>query len=187
MESQAAAGEALFDLIAGLDARVVARAPRLPQQAPPVGRWAGLLFRVSELHLLAALDQIAEVLSVPSDLTALPGTKDWVLGVANNRGTLLPIFDLAALTNGGVPTRRDADRVLVVRQEGAPCGLVVSEVIGIRHLVVSQRLAAAPAGLGVLGPLVQAAFPLAGGVVPVIALERLLSGPLMGVGVGVTT
>ncbi|WP_295388069.1 chemotaxis protein CheW [uncultured Thiodictyon sp.] len=182
MEPQAAAGVVLFDLIAGVDARLRALPTRLPRQAPPVERWVGILFRVGARRLLASLEQITEVLTVPDELTPLPGTASWVLGVANNRGTLLPIFDLAALTAGGAPTRRDADRVLVVRQEGLPCGLVASEVIGIRRFAVTERVAESPAELGVLWPFAEAAFPLADTLVPVIALERLLGAPLMSLG-----
>ncbi len=179
MHPQAATGVALFDLIAGLDARSRTLATRLPQQATPVERWVGILFRVGERLLLTPLHQIAEVLGVPGDLTPLPGTQGWVLGVANNRGTLLPIFDLAALVHGGVPRRRDADRVLVVREEGLQCGLVASEVIGIRRFAVTERLAELPADLGVLRPFARAAFALAGTAVPVIALDQLLADPLM--------
>lgn len=182
MEPQATTGSELFDLIAGIDARLRTLPTRLPQPAPPVERWVGILFRVGERLLLAPLDQIAEVLRVPGELTPLPGTASWVLGVANNRGTLLPIFDLAGLIGGGVPTRRDADRVLVVRQDGLPCGLVASEVIGIRRFAVTERLAAPSVELGVLRPFAQAAFALADTQVAVIALGRLLADPLMSLG-----
>ena len=182
MQSQAATGIALFDLIAGIDARVRPLATRLPQPAPPVERWVGILFRVGERLLLTPLDQIAEVLGVPEEVTPLPGTAQWVLGVANNRGTLLPIFHLNSLIHGGVPTRRDADRLMVVREEGLPCGLVASEVIGIRRFAVTARLADLPTGLGVLRPFARAAFLLDDAAVPVIALDQLLADPLMSLG-----
>jgi twitching motility protein PilI len=178
MPTPAATGAPLFDLIAGVDERLRALAKRLPEQTAAPEHWVGILFRVGERCLLAPLDQVAEVLEVPADLTPVPGTCDWVLGVANHRGTLLPIFDLAAFTAGAHPARRDADRVLVVRQGDLHCGLVANEVIGIRHIALAERLDAAPDGLGVLQPFVQAAFPLAGAGVPVIALDNLLGGPL---------
>jgi twitching motility protein PilI len=179
MDAQPATGAELFDLIAAVEARFRALGARLPEQAAPVERWAGVLFRVGERQLLAPLDQVAEVLGVPGDITAVPGTKTWVLGVANHRGTLLPVFDLAALTQGVAPVRRDTDRILVVSQDGLPCGLVASAVVGIRHFDATRGLTELPGGLGVLRPFVLAAFPLAGESVPVIALDRLLADPLM--------
>jgi len=173
----------LYGLLAGLDARYRALGARLPDAAPPVPVWAGVLFRVRERHFLVPLEQIAEVLELPAEMTPIAGSKPWVLGVANNRGTLLPIFDLAALTMGGVPARRESERVLVVRQDELPCGLVVSEAIGIRHFETTRRIAEPPAGLGVLKPFAESAFPLAGDTVPVLALNRLIADPLLGHGV----
>jgi twitching motility protein PilI len=172
-------GDRLFALIAGLDDRYRASGLRLPDETPPIPVWAGVLFRVRERSFLVPLEQIAEVLELPADMTAVAGTKPWTLGVANNRGTLLPIFDLAALTLGGVPVRRESDRVLVVRQEESPCGIVVSEAIGIRHFETTRRIDAPTAELGVLGPYAESAFPLAGETVPVLALGRLVAGPLL--------
>ncbi|WP_295577425.1 chemotaxis protein CheW [uncultured Lamprocystis sp.] len=179
MNAPTATGAALYDLLVAVEARFRALTTHLPEDAPAVGRWSGILFRVGASRLLTRLDQVVEVLSVPADLTPVPGTKPWVLGVANNRGTLLPLLDLAALTQDGVPTRRETDRVLVVRQDDLPCGLVANEVLGIRHFAEAQRCAAPSAGIGVLQPFAQGAFPLAGAVIPVIALDLLLADPLV--------
>jgi twitching motility protein PilI len=184
MQPQDTPGAPLFDLIAGVDARMRALAARLPEEAPPVPRWPGVLFRVGGRSLLAPLAQVIEVLAVPDELTPLPGMPDWVLGIANNRGTLLPIFDLAALTGGGEAVRGAADRVLVVRDEGLPCGLVATEVVGIRRLVATQWRPELPPDLGVLGRFAQGSFPFAGVPVPIIALDRLLADPLMDLGAG---
>ena len=173
-------GDRLYGLIAGLDARYRALGTPLPDETPPIPVWAGVLFRVREQSFLTPLEQIAEVLEFPSDMTAVAGTKPWVLGVANNRGTLLPIFDLAALTLGVASARRESDRVLVVRQEELPCGLVVSEAIGIRHFETTRRIHGPSAVLGVLDPFVDSAFPLAGEDIPVLALDRLIADPLLG-------
>jgi twitching motility protein PilI len=172
----------LFPVVAGLDARLRDLGTRLPNQAPPVERWAGVLFRLRDRWFLAPLDQVAEVLEVPAEVTPIAGTRPWVLGVANNRGTLLPIFDLASLVFGGSPARRDSERVLAARQPELPCGLVVSEAVGIRHFEVTERLPAAASGAPSLDGFVDAAFPMDAGPVPVLSLERLLADPLLNAG-----
>lgn len=179
MDIQADTGATLFALNAAVDARLRARAARPPQELLAPAHWTGMLFRVRDRLLLASLDQIVEVLGLPDAVTPLPGTKEWVMGIANNRGGLLPIFDLDALLHGGPPRVRDTDRVLVVRHADLTCGLVATEVIGIRHLAITLRLADPPAGLGVLEPFAQGAYALAGEAVPVIALDRLLASPLL--------
>jgi twitching motility protein PilI len=179
-----ASGAELFALLAGLDARFRALDTPLPDEAPPVEVWAGVLFRIRERLFLAPLEQIAEVLEPPADITPLPGTKPWVLGVANNRGTLLPIFDFAALVYGGMPARRDSDRILVVRQEESPCGLMVAEAIGIRHFEASSRGSRPPAGSDLLTGFAESTFDLDGVQVPVLAMDRLMADPLLNAAFG---
>lgn len=175
-------GAALFASIAATEARLAALSIRLPREAAPVQQWTGVLFRVGGRSLLAPLSQVTEVLAVPAEITPLAGTPAWVLGIANHRGTLLPIFDLAALSGAAETVRRPAERVLVVHDGGLPCGLMASEVIGIRRLVASRWRPEVPGDLGVLRPFAQGAFPFAGVPVPVIALDRLLADPLLSLG-----
>jgi len=169
----------LLSVIAGLEARYQRLDGHLPDESPPVDMWEGVLFRVRSQSFLAPLAQIIEVLEPPAEITPLPGTKPWVLGVANNRGTLLPIFDLSALAYGEHSSRRDTDRILVVRQEEPPCGLLVSAAIGIRHFEADSRRPESPPGLDILAPFVDAAYLLDGESVPVLALDRLMSDPLL--------
>jgi twitching motility protein PilI len=184
----------LHELIRELDARCRARAAGLPDENTPADSWTAVLFRVERQLFLTPLEQIAEVLELPWEITRVPGTKPWLLGVANNRGTLLPIYDFAALMTGGSPRlrkrghestpdrRRDAirgrERVLVVRQEDLPCGLVVSEAVGMRYIKNGDRVETIPDGLGPTQPYVDACYLLDGDALPVIRLGRMMSDPL---------
>lgn len=166
-------------MLANLDQRLRGLDTRLAGETPTVPTWAGVLFCIGDSRFLAPLEQIAEVLEPPAEITPIPGTRPWVIGVANNRGTLLPIFDLPALVHKGGGALRPTDRILVVRQDGIPCGLLVTEAIGIRHLELGTRLTESPGALGVLKPFAESAFPLDGEPVAVLALDRLLTDPLL--------
>ena len=184
----------LHELIRKLDARCRARAAGLPDEARPPDSWAAVLFRVKAQFFLTPLEQIAEVLELPWEITRVPGTKPWLLGVANNRGTLLPIYDFASLLEGapsrirrkgaeGSPDRRrDAirgrERVLVVRQDDLPCGLVVSEAVGMRYIQNSDRVEEIADDLGPSRPYVDASYLLDGRALPVIRLGRMMADPL---------
>jgi twitching motility protein PilI len=183
----------LHALIRDLDARCRARAAGLPDDTKPPDSWAAVLFLVRAQPFLTPLEQIAEVLELPRDITRVPGTRPWLLGVANTRGILLPIFHLGAFIEGGQPRlqgriqesgsdrRRESrgrERVLVVRQDELPCGLVVSEAIGMRYIKRGDRVAEVPCGLGASEPYVDASFLLDGAPVPVVRLGRLIADPL---------
>ena len=180
--AQVRTGAELFDLVARVAARYPVPGVRPPADQVGLAHWSGLLFRVGEWYFLTQLARIAAVLEVPTDLALVPGTGHRVRGIANHQGTLLPIFDLAVLIGGGPAARCDTERVLVVHQDGPPCGLAVTAVLGLRHCDRRGRRAPPPGGPAVLRPVIEEAFDLAGEVVPVLPLDLLSAAPLMGLG-----
>lgn len=88
---------------------------------------------------LVDMADISEVLSLP-DLTTVPLSKHWYCGVANVRGNIYSIADLAAFMNFG-PTTHDAQsRVLLIGQKyNFNTGLLVSKVLGLRNSADWQR------------------------------------------------
>jgi twitching motility protein PilI len=168
-----AAGGDFLDALRTLERRSAAAAAALPQPEQVVDRWAGVLFRVGETALLAPLDEVAEVLDVPREITSVPATKPWLCGLANNRGALLPIFDLQAFLFGVATARNARNRVLVARQDEFPFGLLVRDLVGIRHFEAAT-LGRADAGLrDLLGPLVSGCFRSEGESSPVFSVRRL--------------
>jgi len=171
--SVALGGEQLFDAMCVLEARCRENAVGLPQQEAQRDLWSGVLFRIGELSLLAPLEEISEVLNVPREVTPVPATRDWVFGIANNRGTLLPMFDLRGFLFGGPTKRSPKSRVLVARRDEFPVGLLVGDVTGIRHF--ASRLQAQP-GQGLpetLAPFVVGSFVVGAAPCQVFSVRRL--------------
>lgn len=83
---------------------------------------------------LVALGEISEVLPVP-DVMPVPLTHSWFMGMANVRGNLFALTDLAAFA-GRVPTHVTSEsRVLLVHNRfGINSGLLVDRLIGLRNL-----------------------------------------------------
>ena len=63
----------------------------------------------------------------------MPGTKSWVKGIANVRGNLLPIMDLKDYLMRETTELSFKSRVLVVNHDGIFAGLLVDEVLGLKH------------------------------------------------------
>lgn len=120
------------DVLRSLEERCAASAASLPDKVERNNEWSGVAFRVGEHHLLASLGEVIETLVYPT-LTTVPNTCNWVRGIANVRGKLLPVIDLNAyLGNEPVAISRRT-RVLVLDCQGVYSGLVVDEVMGLRH------------------------------------------------------
>jgi len=168
-----ASGAAFFAALCTLEARCRANAPGLPEREIRSDIWAGVLFDVGDIPLLAPIQEIGEVLEVPREATPIPGAKEWVFGVANNRGTLLPMFDLQAFLAGSATSRNAKNRVLVVRRDEFPVGLLVGGVTGIRHFETSAKTQQLPALPATLIPYVSGAFRRSTDIYPVFSVLRL--------------
>jgi twitching motility protein PilI len=62
----------------------------------------------------------------------------WVKGVANVRGRLLPIFDLAAYFGDRLVGGRKQRRVLILETETLYSGLMVDQVFGMQHFPMDE-------------------------------------------------
>jgi twitching motility protein PilI len=165
--------DGLFVALRELERRCQAHAVGLPQREKPPEVWAGILFRVGQIPLLANLEEIAEVLEFPRDITPVPATRTWVRGVANHRGTLLPIFDLRGLLFEAPTVRNPKNRVLVVRDAEVPFGLLVSDVTGIRRFDAAAVRQDLPDLHGAIRPLVTGSFSVGTEQYPVFSLRRM--------------
>lgn len=102
------------------------------------GEWVGLGFRFGEHRFTAPRDEVREVLVCPP-LTRVPGAKPWLRGVANLRGTLLPVTDLAYLIVGEATALRGrTSRVVVLRHPSFAAGFLVDEVFGFQQFIQDQ-------------------------------------------------
>lgn len=126
-----------FDMLRDVEKRSLIHAVGLPEQALAQGTWSGIAFQVADLNLVSEISGIVEILTVPS-LTIVPGAKPWVMGVANVRGTLVPVIDFRQFLGGEKTTQSKYSRVLVVQQSGGVVGLLIDEVQGQRHFLVEE-------------------------------------------------
>lgn len=107
--------------------------------ARPTGDvWRGIGFRLEEQLLVSAMAEVLEVLHFPR-LARVPGAKEWLLGIANLRGALLPVVDMHGFLRGrpGAITRES--RILVIRRDELLTGLAVDEVFGVKHFAREAR------------------------------------------------
>lgn len=98
------------------------------------GEWVGVIFRIGKSRLACNQELVHEFLPVPV-FTLVPGTKPWVMGLANVHGDLMTIIDLACFLSGQRSEITMRTRLLAANLRGRPIGLLVDEVFGKRHFV----------------------------------------------------
>jgi len=133
-----------FELLLEIERRArAAVAGALDPQAG--GVWSGVAFRLGGETFLVPRDEVREIMSVPAALTRVPGAREWIRGLANVRGQLLPVIDLRQYLGAGVTHTERNSRVIVVNHREIPAGLLVDEVLGFRRFSDADYHAGNPA------------------------------------------
>jgi len=127
-----------FELLARYERLSLVHASGTQEKLEAPGLWRGIGFRAASRLFVSGIDEISELLAVPA-LTPVPGTQAWLLGVANVRGNLVPVIDLARFLFGERTQVTERTRLLIVRQSGGSVALMVDEVFGQRTVDAEQR------------------------------------------------
>jgi len=100
-------------------------------------QWSGVGFKIDEVNFVLTIDKIIEVL-ILTETTKIPGIAQWVLGLGNIRGNLVPIIDLKSFLFNKPTKITGHTRMVVIQQVGGQVGLVVDEVFGQKHFTKQQ-------------------------------------------------
>ncbi len=121
-----------FELLQSLDLRCRQNSSGMPTSKAVSDDWVGIGFRINNIPLLAKMDEVDEISPLP-DTIRVPGVKSWVKGLANIRGSLMPVLDMHAYLFGDATDLHKNSRVLIVNQMGLIAALLVEEVYGMRR------------------------------------------------------
>jgi twitching motility protein PilI len=102
-------------------------------------RVSTLGLQIAGKNWLVDMADIGEVLPLPS-LTVVPFSKSWFRGVANIRGNLYGVIDMATYEHSGAVSGDNNNRVLLISERHAfNAGLLVDRVLGLRDAKSWQK------------------------------------------------
>ena len=142
----------------------------------PADEWSGVVFAMGESRLACNIDRIGEILPCPQS-TPVPGAKPWIIGLANVRGELLTVVDLAWYLTGVRSPMTNSTRLLASTLNKAPIGLLIDEVFGQRHFIDSDAVAAELEDESPLGGVVSKRHDLGNESWHELDLDRLFTTP----------
>ncbi|WP_367105544.1 chemotaxis protein CheW [uncultured Psychrobacter sp.] len=120
----------------------LARARGSGRQGGQIYDWQGVVFEIGGQRLVAPLGEVSEVLVMP-EYTSMPLVQPWMLGIANVRGRLLPLTDLAQFLQVPSYQQKSLRKVIVIDHSAVFSGLLVDRVLGIEQFTRSQYRAEA--------------------------------------------
>ncbi len=163
-----------FDLLRNYEQRVL-QAPTSPIVLDEASdKWIGVGFRIGGNRLIAAMSDIKEIFELPV-FTTVPGVKSWVIGVANVRGSLLPIIDLKGYILDKDIIKRHKGRVLVITYKGFHTGLLVEEIYGMRHFLEADEVNEENPDLdGTIKPYIEKNYRQGDEFWPVFSFEKMI-------------
>jgi len=124
-----------FELLKELDRR--SRESQHGQEASGTGEWVGVAIRSAGQQWLVPREEVREIMEFPQT-TRVPGARDWIRGITNVRGRLVPVVDLLAFNSEGPTDIRRASRLIVVNHAEIPAAILVDEVLGFRRFAVKE-------------------------------------------------
>ena len=148
-----------------------------PRKAEVSNKWAGIAFRLGCNKLVAPMDDVIEILDLPV-LSNVPLTQPWVRGIANVRGSLLPVIDLNSYLGNEVPRVTNKTRVLVIDFNGVYSGFVVDEVLGLKYFLEEELTGEEPNVDEGFRPWIQSSFHRGNEVWGVFSLLLLAESPM---------
>jgi purine-binding chemotaxis protein CheW len=108
------------------------------------------------------------------DLTPLPGTPAFMLGLINLRGRLLSVIDIKKFFNLPAKGISDLNKVIVLQKEKMEMGILADAIIGVREVGLSDLQSALPAITGVGAEYLKGVTPKR---LIVLDAERILDDP----------
>ncbi|RFU44507.1 chemotaxis protein CheW [Paraburkholderia sp. DHOC27] len=100
-----------------------------------------LIFQLGGDEFALPIDAVEEIAALPAQITRVPKTPEFLEGVVNRRGVVLPVIDLRRRFDMPLSTGVTGRRLIVVRTEQHRAGLVVdgvSEVLRTSEAAIEE-------------------------------------------------
>ena len=132
-----------------------------------------VVFQVAGERYGVTIAQIGEI-AKPFDTTPVPRTADFVVGIGNVRGVVIPVLDLASRLKLPPSSRTRDTRILILRHDDEQYGLVVDRVFGVAQ-IAPEDLEGTPGALpGQRAEFIHALARSEGDIIIVLDLATLL-------------
>lgn len=155
--------------------RARAQALAVPMgQSTPAGAMLELLeFRLASERYALETRHVQNVHPL-RDLTPLPGTPAFVLGIVNVRGRILPVLDLKKFFD--LPERglTDLHRIILVQGNDLEFGLLADVIVGVRSVAADSLQPSLPTLTGIRAEYLKG---IGEDRLVVLEVERILADP----------
>lgn len=133
-----------------------------------------VVFSLGQVEYGGDITKVQEIIRLP-EITALPGTANYILGIINLRGSIIPIIDLKKKL--GLPGAEitDETRVIVVEINSQKVGLVVDEVSEVISFSSEEIVPADAVGFGIQEKYLLGVVRISERLLILLSLDRIFA------------
>jgi purine-binding chemotaxis protein CheW len=153
-------------------ARLLGREPAGAAPAANLGPQY-VIFSVGELECTVPAESVQGVERI-ADVTPVPNTVPWVLGIVQFRGSIISVVDLRGFLELQPAGLTNRSRMVVVSAHGMTIGLLVDAVLEMRSDTADSRPATSGSSPDWIAPYTAGTIELGGRRVTLIEVQRLL-------------
>jgi purine-binding chemotaxis protein CheW len=147
---------------------------RVPERAPVAGAVLELLeFSLAQERYAVENRYVREVCPL-KELTPLPCTPPFLLGVVNVRGRILPVLDLKKFFDLPEKGLTDLHRIILIRGDDLELGLLADAIVGVRSIPADSLQPSLPTLTGIREDYLKG---ITAGRLVVLDLARILADP----------
>ena len=165
-----------FSLLLSLAERSQSIDLELPARENTRTHWNGLGFSLLGQRFVVPMSEVGELMRVPQT-TRLIRVKNFVVGVANVRGRLVVVIDLAIFFGEPSSFAKAQRRLLAVGEDEQYFGFMVDESLGMQHFPSEAFSDSVDDVPDRFKPFVTGCYSVGGTVWPVFSLSRLAEHP----------
>ena len=137
-----------------------------------------VVFRIAGEEYGVPIADVQEIVRVPERITQVPRTPDFVEGMMNLRGVVLPVIDQRRRFALEAIARNDGQRIMVFLQGGVRTGFIVDSVSEVLR-IAARQISPAPAVTTLRHSAVSsvANITATARIILMLDVDRLLTGP----------
>ncbi|EKN63070.1 chemotaxis protein CheW [Schinkia azotoformans] len=91
------------------------------------------VFSIGEQLCALLIEEVVEIIRV-HPITEVPGVKDFISGMINLRGSIIPVIDLRKRFRMNVPPFHKKTRIIIIHNQGENIGLIVDGVTMVTYV-----------------------------------------------------
>ena len=132
-----------------------------------------VVFSLGEEEYGIDIGKVQEIIRLP-EVTRLPGTTDYVMGIINLRGSIIPIVDLKKMSMQIDSDFTDETRVIVLEIGAKKVGLIVDEVAEVINIPTELVVASQDIGTRIQAEYLLGIARLGQRLLILLNVERIL-------------